>query len=454
LSAGILFVPPGSRVRRFAEALAWLWRLGPVLDSPVAGAVGLGSIEDAEELHRRLRAGDLAGAAVFATRPGPEEGPMPSRQRLVGVASFGPGCRVSGQFSVLHGGKPLLRSSLGVHAVRDGGWMVFGADPETSWGALDGFWVLPALADFLTDLLERPLIMLPPIGWARYDDVPGTAYHQVTDRDHSDAKVRRRVEKVTELFKRSGSSLNVAVVPRAFADVGEVAADTVWPRAFEAIERGVEEQVIEPLLHGYLHLDTDAWASGQVSPREFAQVDRDEAGRRLDVGIDWFRQRFGSRPNTFVAPTWAYSEGLISALSERELPAWLPPRPAPLVEGDNGRETLFSTLEGLFRLDYGPFRALAHAGMPPTVVVHGGLFDSRTASLRKLREAPTTIRLIAARDLFRAPWVPEVRWIGAGELLRRYRGHARVEVDGDRIENPGGFDVVVRDRSGSRLVGG
>jgi hypothetical protein len=181
---GRIFVPAGSRVRRFAGAVAWLWRLGPV----------------------------------------------PSRARVHGVADFGEGRRVVGQFAVLHGGKPDLRSSLGVHTVRDGNWIVFGADPDTSWGALDGFWVLPALAEFLVDVLDRPLVMMPPLGWVRYDDVPGTAYHQIAGRDKPDAKVRSRIEKLIDLFGEAEGVLNIAIVPRAHRDGADVAVDEVWPQ--------------------------------------------------------------------------------------------------------------------------------------------------------------------------------------------------------------------------------
>ena len=147
-----------------------------------------------------MRGGRLAGAAVFATRPGPGLGPIPSRARRTGVASFGPERRVTGQFPVLHGGSPAVRSSIGVHAVRDGDWMVFAADPDASWGTLDGFWILPALAEFLVDVLERPLVMLPPVGWVRYDDLPGTAYHQLLGRDKTETKVGRRIASLIRLF--------------------------------------------------------------------------------------------------------------------------------------------------------------------------------------------------------------------------------------------------------------
>jgi len=205
---------------------------------------------------------------------------------------------------------------------------------------------------------------------------------------------------------------------------------------------------MEPVCHGYLHLNTDAWAQGEVNPREFKDVDAVEAGRRIDHSMGWFERTLGARPDTFVAPTWAYSAGLLDALAERALPAWLPPRPGSLVDGLNGRETISSGMDGLYRLDYGPFGALASAGLPPSIVVHGGLFDLRANLLHSLREAPTTMRLVLRRDLFRFPWAPGVRWLGAGELLDRLQGHDQVEVHGDEISNPAGFEIAVRGPAG------
>ena len=451
---GHLYVRSGSQIERVAKAVAWLWRLGPVLDTPDPSAVGVGWLGDAAELDALVRAGRLAGAVVFVTRPGPSDGAIPSRHRVNGVASFGPGKRVAGQFYVLDSGNPVVRSSIGVHAVRDRNWMVMGADPDTSWGSLDGFWVLPALADFLADVLDRPLVMLPPLGWVRYDDLPGTAYHQVSGTDKPDSAVRKRIEKAARLFGEHDSVLNIAIASRALVDGDEVTVDDVWPQAVAAIGDGIEGGSVEPVCHGYLHLNTDSWAAGEISPREFENVEADEAGRRLDLSVDWFERKLALRPKTFVAPTWSYSPGLLSALRERDMPAWLPPAPEALISTSNGRETLTSSMEGLFRLDYGPFGDLAAAGLPPSVVLHGGLFDSRPHDLRKLREAPTTARLVKRRDLFRFPWVSGVRWIGAGEMFDRLAGHGQIEVRGDQISNPAGFDVVVRDRAGRRLSTG
>ncbi|MEX2108308.1 MAG: hypothetical protein WD827_05435 [Solirubrobacterales bacterium] len=377
---------------------------------------------------------------------------MPSRGWVSGVASFGEGRRVEGQFCVLNGGEVAVRSSLGTHAIREGNWMVLGAEPENAWGTLAGFWVLPALADLFAGVLERPLVMLPSLGWVRYDDLPGTAYHQVSGRDKSDRKVRRRIERVTETFADRDAPLNMAIPSRAFAAGEEVGVEEIWPESIAAIRRGIEAGTIEPLCHGYLHLNSDAWARGEINPREFKGVDGPEAGRRVDFSMDWFERVLGVRPRTFVAPTWAYSASLLAVLSEREIPAWLPPWPGPLVAGDNGRETITSGMEGLFRLDYGPLQALAQAGLPPSIVVHGGLFDMRRPLPVKPREVPTAMRLALRRDIFRFPWVSGLRWIGAAELLDRLRGHDRIEVDGDRISNPAGFDVVVHGRNGRQAI--
>jgi hypothetical protein len=446
-----IYAPSGSRARRFAEAVAWLWRLGPVRDSPDTTLIGLGWQDESAELDRLLRAGSLGGAVVFATRPGPREGRLPGRARRIGAPSFGPECRVFGQFSILDAeAEPVVESPIGVHAVRDGSWMVVGADPDGSWGALDSFWVFDALADFMADVLDRPLAMLPPVGWARYDDVPGTAFQQLAGKQKSDGKMRRRVESIVKRLAEVDARLNVAIAPRALVDGREVPVDEVWPTAVAAIKHGIELGFLEPVCHGYLHLDTAAWAEGKLSAREFAQVGRAEAERRLDVALEWFAGRFGEPPRTFVAPTWAYSEGLLDALAEREVPTWLPPDPGPLVVANTARETVFSTMEGMVGLDYRPLERLAAVGLPPSVIVHGGLFDSRVEGLLDPRQLGVTARLARRRDLFRIPWVDNVRWIGAGELIDRLRRHDQVVVSGASLDGPPGTEVVVRDSAGSR----
>jgi hypothetical protein len=451
--AGDLFVRPGSPLRGFAETVAWLWRLGPVRESPGAAALGLGSLDEAAELRDLLRGGELAGAAVFAARPGPRTGTMPGRHRRAGTPSFGPRCRIGGEFYVLDApGEPVVRSSLGVHAVRDGNLLLVAGDPEASWGAMDAAWVLDALADFAVEVLDRPLALLPPVGWVRYDDAPGSAYHQLAGRDKTDRGIRRRMRRAIERFAVAGACLNVAIPPRTLVEGRDTPVDEVWPESIAALQAGVSAGHVEPVYHGYLHLDTDAWDEGRISPREFETVPREEAERRLDVAFAWFAEVFGGGDRTFVAPTWTYSEGLLEALAERQVPTWLPPDPGPLVAANTLRETVYSTMEGLVGLDYGPFGMLARAGVPPTVVIHGGLFDARIQGLRDRRQLLAAARLFRRRDLLRVPWVDGVRWLGAAELAARLRAHAQVEISGSAIDGPPGTELVLRDRAGSRAV--
>ena len=433
---GRLFALERSPARGAAEALAWLWRLGPLLDAPDARAVGFGGPSDEAELTGLLKAGSLAGLVLFAPDEGPATAAVPERRRRAGVASFGPGQRLAGEFTLFGAGAAgeARRSSLGVHAVRDGNTLMLAADPAAAWTLLHDFWCAPVLAGFLAEVLERPLVILPPVGVVRLDDIPGTAQHQVEGRDKSDARQRRRVLSLRRAYRASGATLNVAVPARALADGEEVPLERVWPRAVAAIAEGVAEGSLEPVCHGYLHLDRQKLDQGEVEFREFGSLDEMEAGRRLDVALDWQASVLGRRPDTFVAPAWAYSDGALAASASRDLPAWLRPRLGPPLEGPNVHESFNSALRGLHRLDYGPFAALAAAGIPPTPVLHGGLFDLRASQLKADRDVVTLARLALRRDAVRLPGVPGVRWIRAGELVRVLRAHDRIEVRGAEVE--------------------
>src|SRR5207248_3151207 len=113
------------------------WRLGPVVSEPSPSAVGVGSIDEARELSSLVRAGRIAGAIVFAARPGGDVGAVPGRYRERGVARFTGKGSVVGEFTLLAGGEATASSSLGVHAAVDRGCLTIGADPLASWGALD-----------------------------------------------------------------------------------------------------------------------------------------------------------------------------------------------------------------------------------------------------------------------------------------------------------------------------
>lgn len=79
----------------------------------------------------------------------------------------------------------------------------------------------------------------------------------------------------------------------------------------------------ELCLHGYSHLDTEANGGGlrgrflrNVYTRregEFAALGEAEAGRRLALGMAWFKER-GWTPEGFVPPAWLLGEGSWRAL--------------------------------------------------------------------------------------------------------------------------------------------
>ncbi len=433
---GRLYAAPGSVASGAAVGLAWLWRLGPVLAEPDPRAIGFGGAEEAAELAALVRAGRLAGAVVFAPDPGPASAPLPERRLGTGVATFDGGVRLDGEFTLLDGGEPLLRSSLGSHAALvERRVLALGADPASAWSLLRGYWILDALARFLPDVLERPLVLLPPVGVVRLDDVPGTAQHQVQGDAHPDRRQLRRIRALARAYRRGGAVLNVAVAARALGpDRAEMPLEGLWPRSVAALADGVSTGAFEPVGHGYLHLDTDALARGETEPREFAHLDETEAGRRLDAVLAWQEQTLGRRPQTFVAPAWGYSEGTLAAAAARSLHAWRRPEPGPLHQGWDVRETVNSAFRGLRGLDYAAFVAMARTGLPPTPVLHGGLFDLRLGQLRAARDLLGLARLFFRRDVVRLPAMRGLRWVGAGAFLDLLRAHEGVRVDGAEVK--------------------
>lgn len=407
--------------------VASLWRLGPVLEEPAPDAVALGGPGDAGELIARVRERRLAGAVILAGGPGEEGGGLPARRAVRGVATFRGAGAVDGEHVLLGGGPAAVRSSLGVHAVREGGVLVAGAGPGR-WGDLAAWWLLPALAEFLSEILDRPLVALPPLGCLRLDDAPGTAELQLLGRARPDERERRRLRAMVRALESSGSTLVAAVAARALRDGAIVPIDEVWPASIALIAESVERGLMEPACHGLLHLDPAEHAAGRVAPREFLRLDREEAGRRLDEALAWMRGRLGPA-RSFIAPAWGYSDGALAAAAERGLTTWMPPRPGPLAEGHLLRETLHDGVPGLTGVRYAPLVRLAEAGIPPTVVFHGRLLDDRLPRLRAARDVVALARLARRRDLERIAALRGVRWVGAAELAERLRAHAAAPPD-------------------------
>jgi hypothetical protein len=436
VSDGRLYAAVGSPAADVAAGLAWLWRLGPLLDSPDPRAVGVGSAADAAELHALVGSGRLAGTVIFADGAAAAAPPLPARSLATGVARFGAAGPLNGEFTVLDGGEPLVRSRLGTHAtVIDGRTLVLGADIETAWTLLHGHWTLAALASYLPDVLKRPLVLLPAVGCVRLDDVPGTAQHQVQGEAHADKRQLRRVRALARAYSSAGATLNLAVAARALADdhKTQIPLEDVWPRSIAAIADGVAGGTFEPVGHGYLHLDTDALDRGEIEWREFAKLDEQEAGRRIDAVTAWQERVLGQRPTTFVAPAWGYSPGTLAAAAARDLPTWQRPKTGPLLTATAVHETINSAFRGMHGLGYAPFAALAGLGLPPTPVFHGGLFDLRLIQLRASRDAITFARMIWRRDIVRLPALRGLRWVGAGELVDLMAAHESIAVEGAEV---------------------
>ena len=295
-------------------------------------------------------------------------------------------------------------------ALRDG-LLRLGADPDLEWGMLGFHLVLEPISAYLIERLERPLVLLPRIGMLRIDDLPGTAQHQLEGRAKGDLRQSRRLRRYVRACRREGAVLNVAVPAQAFEGDRRVPLDRVWPDSIAALRRGVAEGAVEAVCHGLLHLDTEQLEHGAVEFREFAHLDEEEAGRRIDAARAWQEQAIGAS-QTFVAPAWAYSEGSLAAAKRRGLPCFTRCEAAQVYSPGVLSETLKGGL-GISGLDYRPLPALAALGLPPTLVLHGTMMDARTGGLNLPRGLPTALRLFLRRDLSRLPGVRGLRWVGA-----------------------------------------
>jgi hypothetical protein len=417
-----LFVASGSSALPLARAVGWLWRLGDPTSSPSPGAVGIGTIDEAETLGQLVAANRLSAAAILCPEPGGEVGWIPARRSIAGVCRF-PGIgAIEEPFTAFGSGRPAIRSDRGIHAVRNGPLLAIAAGPS-SWGRFSIAVLLEALSAFLIEMSAGPLSTLPAVGVVRLDDFPGTAQHQMEKRTKGDRRQARRMRRFRSTFERSGGVLNVAACARALDDGAVVPLDQVWPDAVGELRHGAQQGSVEPVCHGFLHLDPDAQARGEVEFREFAHLDRAETERRVAAALAWQEKRIG-RPATFVAPAWAYGAFALEVSEMLGLAPWLKPEPGPLLDGSALRETLIDGPPGLHHLDYRPLAALARLGLPPTIVTHGALLDGRHISLRRPRDFLALARLATRRDIVRLPAVRGLRWIGAAEYAHLVRLHA------------------------------
>lgn len=433
-SSGI-YVPVGSRAGPLAGAIAWLWRLGEPASQPDSAAVGMGGLDEAAELTALVRAQRLAGAVILCEDTGGSMDWIPARRTIRAHVRFPEIGVIEDRFVLFNGGEAALESNRGIHAVRARRLLAVGGGPSC-WGRLSVAPVLAALAEFLGETLARPLVALPPVGVLRLDDFPGTAQLQLQGSVRGDRRQARRMRRLRSLFRATGSVLNVAVCARALDDARVVPLESVWPQAVRELRLGAQQGAVEPVCHGFLHLDPRAQAR-RDNFREFGRLDRTETEERLSAALEWQATRI-ERPETFVAPAWAYGHFALEVSRVLGLTPWLRPEAGPILDRQQLRETLIDAPPGLSRLDYGPLVALARLGLPPTVVTHGALLDARMGDLRPPRDLVPLARLALRRDLFRLPRLSGIRWAGASDYLRMLRAHSQTELRDGHLRSPEG----------------
>lgn len=117
----------------------------------------------------------------------------------------------------------------------------------------------------------------------------------------------------------------VADIPLSWLVVPRYHGSGCESRPFERRLGELAAQGHELVLHGYTHRDEaplgSAWTGRLLRTLyteregEFAALDRDQARRRIEMGLQWFRQR-GWPVAGFVAPAWLMSAGTRAALTD------------------------------------------------------------------------------------------------------------------------------------------
>lgn len=424
----MLYAAADSGARDWARGFAWLWRLGEVGVEPAPGAVGFGLAAEAEALAGLVADRRLRGAVIAVGDATGAGGPIPAGRRVEGRVRFEGGGRVRGGFTVFApgAGSVVVRSSGGDHAITRDGVLYLGHDPATQWGDLSAFWAPEAVAGYLRELGVE-LSLLPPVGVLRLDDVPATAQLQLEGRAHSDERQARRIAESARAFAAAGAVLNVAVVAAALdSDREVVPLDAVYPRSVMELRAAIDSGVYEPVCHGYLHLDPDAFAAGEIEFREFQRIGAERVAERLDRALDWQRAHL-AEPSTFVAPAWSYGPAGDAEAARRGLVRWYRARPGPVLEGGRLHETLIGELPGIDGLDYSPLQRLAKVGIPPMIAMHGALLDSRLGPLRNPRGLISLARLFVRRDVRRLIALDGIRWVGVAEFIDALSAHAEAQ---------------------------
>ena len=417
---GALYATGGLPTAEFARGFAWLWKLGPLCSEPHPKAVGIGGLDEAAELHRLVAVGELSGAIVTVPpASGPVAGIVPARRRITGVPEFEGGTRVAGEFTVFTDGSAAVRSSLGAHAVLADGVLLLGHDPASEWGRLDSFWAYEAIASYLGGRLDRQLRKLPAMGCLRLDDTPGTALHQMQERASTDRRQARRLRRLAKRLRRNDAVLSLAVVAQALDEEGaRVPMDVAYPDSIREIGEGISSGAYEPICHGLLHMDPDAFERGELQYMEFRDLDPIRAVEHLDRALEWQTNTLAA-PRSFCAPAWSYGSTVDGEAAKRGLARWYRSRPGPLIEDGRIHESLIGELQGLYKFDYSPLQRLAALGIPPVVAMHGYTLDGRIQNLQANRDLISLARLMARRDVSRLMALDGIDWVASSVFIDR-----------------------------------
>jgi len=184
--------------------------------------------------------------------------------------------------------------------------------------------IYKVLSNWLVHELGYRYPTLEPYAAIRLDDLPTTAekLKLLTPRPTLDRRRSRTMRRLRNFARRSGTRFSIMYSSHFPGPDGKlVTIASIVPRSIREMQLGVKQGVFEIGSHGMVHLRNGKSDQSGVDAREFVDLDERETATHLENSDQEILRLFGARPQSFVAPDWAYRPGITKKIASERYPA-------------------------------------------------------------------------------------------------------------------------------------
>ena len=207
--------------------------------------------------------------------------------------------------------------------VETGGHLLVGVDP---WqlGSPTNPYLYPIIRSWLEKVVGVHVRRLAPLAAIRLDDLPATAPELL--RHHGRSSIRRLDEGRSRLLRRlrlfagrEHIALNVMYSTHFVSGERLEPIADVMPKSVSEIRMGIKAGAFELGSHGMVHLNRRAPhdLGQELDHREFLELTKSETEDHISASLAEIDRTFAVRPTSFVAPVWAYRDGITKTTAAR-----------------------------------------------------------------------------------------------------------------------------------------